>query len=116
MHALPPAPHETFVSEAYASHAPPAVQQPFGHDVASQTHWPVVWLHSSPEGQAEHAVPPAPQDPFDSLDTATQMLPLQQPAHDVPPHVQTPVVHASPALHAPHAAPAVPHCAADSDA
>ena len=41
----PPAPQEAFDSEEYAWHTPPDVQQPAGHEVASQTHWPAE-LHS----------------------------------------------------------------------
>ena len=36
------------------------------------------------------------------------MLPLQQPAHDDPPHVHTPLLHAWPEEHVLHAAPPVP--------
>jgi hypothetical protein len=40
------------------------LQHPFGHDVASQTHVPVVRLHSWPVPQAAHAAPPVPHEPF----------------------------------------------------
>ena len=40
------------------------LQQPAGHEVASQTHWPVVVLHSCPVPQAPHAAPPTPQVPL----------------------------------------------------
>jgi hypothetical protein len=35
---LPPVPHEFTFCPVYASHAPAAVQQPFGHDAALQMH------------------------------------------------------------------------------
>ncbi len=44
--AAPPVPHELLVCEAYASQVPPEVQQPLGHELASQTHLPVLVLHS----------------------------------------------------------------------
>jgi hypothetical protein len=93
------------------------LQQPFGHEVASQTHCPVLVLHSWPDEQAPHVAPPAPHVEFDSLDSTTQVvLLLQHPEHAVPLHVHTPLTHASPVLHAVQAAPAVPHDAADCEA
>ena len=44
--AAPPAPHEVADSEAYASHVPLEVQHPLGHELASQTHCPVLSWHS----------------------------------------------------------------------
>ena len=44
------------------------VQQPVGHEVASQTHCPVVLLHSWPAVHDPHAAPPVPQEPFDSAE------------------------------------------------
>ncbi len=40
--AAPPVPHDVDDCAEYASQVPAAVQHPFGHDVASQTHCPVV--------------------------------------------------------------------------
>jgi hypothetical protein len=80
-----------------------------GQDVASQTQCPVVVLHSWPDGQASHAAPPAPHDMLDSLVSASQVDPLQQPAHDPPPQLQRPLVQVSPVPQAVQAAPAVPH-------
>jgi hypothetical protein len=57
-HAAPPLPHEVDDWAEYGSHVPLVVQQPCGHDVASQTHLPA--LHSCPDGHAEHATPPVP--------------------------------------------------------
>jgi hypothetical protein len=85
------------------------LQQPFGHDVASHTHAPTDLLHSSPELQAWHAEPPAPHEPLDSLARASHVVPLQQPAHDDPPQVHVPPLHACPVEHALQAAPPVPH-------
>ncbi len=72
------------------------LQQPFGHETASQTHWPVVLLHSCPDGHAAHAAPPVPHVPFDSEPYETHVLPLQQPfGHEVALHT-----HCPPLLHA----------------
>lgn len=109
-HAAPAAPQEEFVSEAYGSHAPLEVQQPFGQDAELHTHCPVVVLQASPAGHAAHVAPPAPHDEFDSPDRASHVpVDVQQPAHDPPPHVQTPLEHVCPVLHARQAAPLVPH-------
>jgi hypothetical protein len=92
------------------------VQQPPGQEVESHTHWPVVVLHSCPAGHAVHVAPFVPQEPFDSLLSASQdPEPVQHPAHDVPPQVHAPLTHESPLPHAVHAAPAFPHCVADCD-
>jgi len=116
LHAAPPAPHEFFDSEAYGTHVPLAVQQPFGQEAASQTHWPVVTSHSCPEGHAAHAAPPAPHDVLDSLDRASHVpAAVQQPEHDPPPHEQVPLEH-EPVEHTLHVAPPVPHCEPDCEA
>jgi len=111
---LPPAPQEPLDSEAYASHVPvvPPLQQPLGHEVASQTHWPLP-LHSWPKAHALHATPDAPHDELDSLETGSHAPALQQPAQDAPPHVHAPPEHDSPVAHAPQAAPSMPHCELD---
>ncbi len=114
-HATPPVPHDVFVSDAYGSQVLP-LQQPFGHEVASQTHCPVFLLHSWPVAHAAHAAPAAPHDVFVSFASRSQVVLLvQQPLHDVLLQVHTPLEHVSPVLHAAQAAPAVPHDAADCD-
>ena len=72
----------------------------------------VQWV---PDPHAAHAAPPVPQDVFDSLASASQVPPLQQPAHELPPQSHSPLEHACPDAHALHAAPAVPHCELDCD-
>jgi hypothetical protein len=104
---LPPLPHAATVSDV--THCPAALQQPPGHEFASQTHVPVVGLHSWPDGHAAHATPFAPHAPFDSLPIGSQVVPLQQPLHAPPPHVHAPLLHAWPAPQEPHALPLVPH-------
>ena len=42
------------------------LQQPFGHEVASQTHWPLVLLHSCPVAHPVQVAPVVPHDVFDS--------------------------------------------------
>jgi hypothetical protein len=42
------------------------LQQPFGQELASQTHCPVLLLHSWPVAHDPHDAPPAPQVPLDS--------------------------------------------------
>jgi hypothetical protein len=107
--AAPAVPQEPLDSAEYASHTPLEVQQPAGHEVASQTHWPLA-LHSWPAGHAAHARPPLPHEEFVSLDSASHAPPpVQQPAHDPPPQVHDPFEHASPEPHALHAPPLVPH-------
>lgn len=57
-------------------------QQPLGHDVASQTHWPLLRSHSWPVAQDAHVAPPVPQDVGDSLPYASHdplVPPLQHP-------------------------------------
>ncbi len=94
------------------------MQHPFGHEVLSQTHAPVVVLHSRPvPAGLPHAwqlAPPEPHVVFDSLDRPTHDVPLQQPAHAPPPQEHTPFVHACPLPHpGEQLAPAVPHDVVD---
>jgi hypothetical protein len=42
----------------------PPLQQPTGHEVASQTHAPVAVSHLRPEAQAAQLAPPAPHPEF----------------------------------------------------
>ena len=99
-------PHAPFVSEV--TQCPVASQQPLGHEFTSQTHSPVVGLHSWPGAHAPHATPLAPQAPFDSLPMGSQVVPLQQPLQAPPPQVHTPPEHACPEAQVPHALPLVP--------
>ena len=97
------------------------LQQPFGHDVASQTQAPVFVSHFCPVPHVAHAAPAGPQDPKDSEPNASQVPlvpPLQQPFGHVPAlHAQIPlVVSQRPLLHEPHAAPPLPHPDADCEA
>jgi hypothetical protein len=112
--AAPATPHSLFVCDAYATHVVP-LQQPFGHELALQTHWPVLVLHVSPVPHALHAAPPAPHDMDDSADSASQVEPLQQPAQAPPPQLQVPLVQLSPLPHVLHAAPPVPHSEIDCE-
>jgi hypothetical protein len=108
-HAAPPVPHELVDSDAYGSHVPFAVQQPFGHEVASHAHCPLA-VHSRPIAHALHVAPAAPHDVLDSPASASHvLLMVQQPGHDVPPQAHAPPEHPSPVPHVLHAAPPVPH-------
>ena len=115
-HWAPLAPQELFVSLPTGSHVFP-LQQPSAQEFASQTHCPVVVLHSWPDGHPAQVAPLLPQELVDSAESASQLpVPVQQPAHDPPPHVHAPLLHESPDPHALHAAPPVPHCEVDCDA
>jgi hypothetical protein len=84
------------------------LQQPLGHEVALQTHWPMP-LHCWPAAQATHAVPPLPHEVFDSAENGSQVDPLQQPAQElVPPHEHEPALQVSPEPQAAHATPPTP--------
>ena len=108
-HAEPPAPHEVLLSEAKSSHVPSAVQQPLGHEVASHTHAPLDVSHSWPAGHATQATPLLPHVELFSLPVGSHVVPLQHPAHEAPPQLHAPSVHACPELHGVQAAPPVPH-------
>jgi hypothetical protein len=89
------------------------LQQPFGHDVASQTQCPLP-LHSCPEAHDAHTAPVDPHDELLSLVSCSQVwFAVQQPGHDAPPQEQAPDAQLSPFPHAAHAAPPVPHAVAD---
>lgn len=118
--AAPAAPQEALDSDPYASHVPlvPPLQQPAAHVLASHEHMPAATSHR-PLAQETHAAPPLPHWEPDCDAYGTQTLPLQHPfAHDVASQVHAPVVllHSWPVVHAPQAAPAVPHVVLDSDA
>ena len=87
----------------------PPLQHPFGHDVASHTHAPVVVLHSRPVPHAAQATPPAPQDMSFWLPRASQVPLAQHPVQATPPHVHEPIEHDSLAAHDAHVAPPLPH-------
>jgi hypothetical protein len=66
--------------------------------------------------QAAHITPPAPHDVLDSPASGSHTLPAaQQPVHELPPQLQTPLAQPSPLAHAPQRAPPVPHDAFDCD-
>ncbi len=79
----------------------------------------MIRLHSCPKMHAWQAAPPVPHDPFDSPAYGSQVpLAVQHPlGHVFASQAQTPMpVSQRPLVHGVHAAPAVPHCAADSEA
>ena len=99
-------------------------QQPFGHDVPSQTQTPPLQRWPAPQGgplapqaqvpfgrqrsafapQVVHAPPPVPQLPTPAV---RQLVPEQQPlAHDTPSQTQAPLTQCWPAA---HGAPPLPH-------
>ncbi len=88
------------------------LQQPMGHEAASQTHCPVAVLHSWPAPQGAHAAPLAPQEVLLSAEVASHVPvgpPLQQPLGQVlASQAQVPVfVSHSPFVHVELAAPPV---------
>jgi hypothetical protein len=98
-------------SEAKGTHVFP-LQHPLAHEVASQTHCPMP-LQCWPVAQAAQAAPPLPHELLDSPENGSQVVPLQQPAHEaVPPHEQVPALHESPVPQAAHATPPTPQSAA----
>jgi hypothetical protein len=112
VHAAPFLPHAALVS--VVMQFPEASQQPFGHDVPSQTHWPVVALHSCPDGHAVQVTPFAPHAEFDSLPIGSHVAPLQHPLHAPPPEqVHEPPTQACVETQEPHALPPVPHWPVD---
>jgi hypothetical protein len=54
-HVAPAVPQEPLPSLPYGSHVPAAVQHPFGHEAALQTHCPP--LQACPDGHAPPVVP-----------------------------------------------------------
>jgi hypothetical protein len=61
LHAAPAVPHCEVDSDAYGTQVVP-LQQPAGHEVASQTHWPVLLLHSWPDPHAAQVAPNVPHE------------------------------------------------------
>ena len=119
-HAFPPAPHELDTSPA--RHAPAVLQQPLGHEAASQTQvlptqrWPTVQAGPVPHRQApldeqlsertSHAAQVAPAEPQVVSDRVVQVAPSQHPpGHDVSSQMQRPAAQVCPGAHgapAPH--------------
>jgi len=64
LQVAPPVPQDVVDCPEYASQVPPAVQQPFGQEAASQTHRPAA-LHAWPLAQPLQVAPPVPQDVLD---------------------------------------------------
>jgi hypothetical protein len=88
------------------------LQQPFGHDVASQTQPDAPLEHSCPEAHAAQAAPAAPQELLDSEPYGTHVVPLQHPfGQDAALHTHWPVLvlHCWPEPHGVQAAPPTPH-------
>ncbi len=113
-HVAPLVPHDVPDCAEYGSQVPvvPPLQQPFAHEVASHTHWPLA-LHSSPVAHAAHLAPPAPHVPLDCAPYAVHVPlapPEQQPPEQVfASHAHVPlVVSHSPFEHDAQAAPPVP--------
>jgi hypothetical protein len=65
LHCAPAVPHWPDDCAAYRTHVPP-LQQPVGHEVASQTHCPVALLHSWPVAHDPQVAPSVPHEPVDS--------------------------------------------------
>jgi hypothetical protein len=72
-------------------HVPVLSQQPFGHDVASHTHWKL--RHSAPEAvQFWQTTPPVPQ--LELSPPVWQLTPLQQPdGHELASQTHAPPEH-----------------------
>jgi hypothetical protein len=110
-HAAPPDPHNVEDCEAKGMHVLP-LQQPFGHELASQTHSPFALLQSCSEAQDPHAAPLAPHEVLDSAAYSSHVpVDEQQPAHpEVELHTHCPLpLHIVPVGHPPQAAPPAPH-------
>jgi hypothetical protein len=90
--AAPAKPHWAVDCEAYGTHVSPW-QQPFGHEVASQTHFPVLTLHSWPVLHAPQVAPDAPHDALVSFARGSHVPLLQQPWQSQPQPMST---HPSP--------------------
>ncbi len=119
LQAAPPVPHSAADCEVKGTQVLP-LQHPPGHDAPSQTHCPVVLLHSWPVAHAPQVAPPVPQEAFVSEAYASHVPPvppLQQPFGQLfASHAQRPsVVSQMPLAQAAHAAPPAPHWEADCD-
>ncbi len=92
------------------------MQQPAGHELASQTHVPVVVLQVCPVAHDPHAAPPVPHWPEVCWACCTHVLPLQQPAgQDAASQTHCPEpLQAWPAAQAAQATPPAPQEPADS--
>jgi len=94
------------------------LQQPLGHEVASQTHCPVVMVHRWPDAHVPHAMPPVPHEEFDWAGYGSHKPvapPLQQPFGQLLSlHSHRPLaVSQRPLGHDAHATPASPQAVAD---
>ena len=110
--AAPAVPQAALPCAAYATHVPSVLQQPFGHDVASQAHLPFVpqrW----PDAHATQAPPPVP--PVVAVAVAQTPAVVQHPLHESLPHAQTPALHDCDGAQATQAAPEVPQAATVGD-
>jgi hypothetical protein len=90
------------------------LQQPPGHEVASQTHWPVLVLHSWPVAHPPQVAPAVPHEPLDSEAYASHVPlapPLQHPfGHVFESQAQAPMLMShKPFAQVAHAAPPAPH-------
>ncbi len=64
LHAAPPVPHCELDSLPYGTHVLP-LQQPFGHELALHTHWPLP-PQACPLAQPAQLAPAVPHDDADS--------------------------------------------------
>jgi hypothetical protein len=115
LHAAPAVPHSAADCDVNGTQVLP-LQQPVGHDVASQMHADAVFEHSCPDPHDPHVAPPVPHEEVVCDAYGTQVFPLQQPfAHEVASQTHCPLpLHSWPAAHAAHAAPPEPHELLDS--
>jgi hypothetical protein len=79
----PPVPHAALDCDDVGTQVVPS-QQPVGHEVASQTHVPLLVLHSWPTRQPPQATPPVPHITLDCDAGCTHTpWPVQQPSGQV---------------------------------
>jgi hypothetical protein len=108
-HVAPAMPHWLFDWLPYATHVVP-LQQPFGHDVALQTHAPAL-EQVVPLGQAAHAPPLMPHVCADPGEWHCLLLSQQPPAHDEALQAHAPFTQVWPVAQAVQLAPPVPQVA-----
>jgi hypothetical protein len=109
-HALqvpPPVPHAALDGLVHT----PLAQQPFGHDVASQTQAPCALQVCL----AAHGTHMAPFAPHIVADAVMHWPFAQQPAQLTVPQLQAPAVQVCPVAHMPHELPPDPHTLSDCD-
>jgi hypothetical protein len=112
--AAPPFPHTAFDWLAYGVQTPVLVQQPFGHELASQTQAPP--LQCWPEAQDAQTFPEVPQAGGVCVlcvlpDKQVPVVLVQQPlGQEFASHTHMPdALHSWPPLQALHAVPPTPH-------